>query len=803
MDNEQITTGYSPENSALFDDAERLEIDGHTVTFGFEAEFKCTHDGREHALRVAEIRDGVLHARTSTFPFLMPTGNIEGTGNWEVQSKPYAVLRDCLRDMRIIKEALRPASDVRSELRSFHLHMRFPKSVCRTAEDQRNFDSWISRLGDVILFWRLQHRNVEFALDAWSQHRNEVAYIWHRGPVRLLKNRVRDLYDLELRGFMSSRAKICQLTRTICTALKARSFPGFPNFQEQSTAVERQRSLVDLFHRHGRQLTDVQVALLSSLESSATYDGRGNVVLFGYENAPFFSDVERASVQSATRQFVHNFDFDRCNTAQPYRLALRDWAQSLNLHHALLVTIIPTFGRSLGAEFELSIDENRPTLTDSEMKAFLARIAAEFRARGVSAVARTYRGSHFHVFQIKPDGSLPGASFEMVSPILNWDGRLTDLQRALTVATELGAHVNTKCSLHVHLGLEGVSLAQLKSACLNFLAIEEALDGAFPVTRRNSPYCQSNLQHVQAEARRLGFADAYRLIQSATTVEEVTRFANPEIPGPNNGRPGRRYYKLNLQRVIELRTIEFRQHDPTVDFEAARCWVSFLVTLLGLPAIGTNGSPRERLAVVLRACAPEVRNHFERRLQEFASASAMPSSGAAAPALATAVAPITGGDPLAAFDPNSVASASSVSATAPSAVAIASIRSAPQEAASGDPLAGHGARTLGYHATSALLASEDPLARLGAHALNSAPTAASPLLFNAPSAGADPSARLGASPLGFAPRVAVATSINISVHSSTNPSFSTNAQPGVAAVRDPFATSTSNISSTRANASPP
>lgn len=617
----QPTTGWAPNNANLHPVANPLLVGNVTVTFGFEAEFQCRHHNRVHDRKIVTAVEGErVHVNTRDFPFLMSTGNTEETGNWEVQSVPFTQLEACLGAMKTIKDTLRPSPTARSELRSFHLHMRFPLAITTTVEERNGLEGWISRVADAVLFWRVQHRSIEFALDNWTMQRNEVTNLTRRGTLRLDPNRAPGMWDCEIRGCMTSQAKIRQFTQIICTGLQRRDFTRIGHYAWQllSTQPAQQQRLVDFFAQYGRaDLTQQQRNLLQEMEQAATFEARGNIVLFGLNKAPYFSDVERASIEVANREFVENFiDFSAAGSRSRYLDALKQWAIRANIHHALLVTLTSGFGRSFGLEFELFA---RGALSFSAQR--MAEQATLYRERNVPAVARSYSGNSFHLWQLKPDGSLkptpesgPGAGYEMVSPVMAWDGALSAVAEALSVTRDLGVSVNTTCSLHVHIGLEAVTLEKLKTVCCNFLLFEPIFDAIVPEYRRRSAYCQSNLAAITEDAPN---GDGRAWLRAAETLQQLCDRMNPLRPSPSNGQPARRYYKLNLQRVIGLRTLEFRQHEPTIDFVTARSWVELLVKFFDrdLVAPGTlPNDPTQRLLVLLQNVSAETREHFVARL---------------------------------------------------------------------------------------------------------------------------------------------------------------------------------------------
>lgn len=446
-------TGYGPENKNLLSLREQLNIGGGVVTYGFEVEWD---NSAPHTQIVATKNANPRHWKDALipnkqeFPFLDNGGNIEDGGNWEVQSKVYNIFSECLKDMQAIKNALRNPNSPSGNhcLKSFHLHMRFPKSLTNeTDEQQQKFLSWISMLGDVIIHWRLEHRNLLYTLNNWGQHRNEVSNLNRRGTVRL--QTIQDdpnNWDLELRGFMSSNAKIAHMVRIICTALRQKSYNGFPDFQNISTDPKKQESFQDFANRTYPQHA-ISSEILNMLERSTyRYDGeikgRMNVHLFGYEFAPYFNEIEKFSIKYHNRELMINLS-ERIHSSSSsnnnndiiniYWECLKRWSQQLQLQIMLFGALLINSGRYLGMEFEVSVPSHNP---NASWNAWIDELSNRYISNSKIPALRAFRTTKsFHHWKLEFDRSIQPhdgkCGFEIVSPVMNWDGKLIDLQKFL------------------------------------------------------------------------------------------------------------------------------------------------------------------------------------------------------------------------------------------------------------------------------------------------------------------------------------------------------------------------------------
>lgn len=156
-------------------------------------------------------------------------------------------------------------------------------------------------------------------------------------------------------------------------------------------------------------------------------------------------------------------------------------------------------------------------------------------------------------YKLGSDSSISGDySCEVVSPVLR---NLDSLKIVCEVINEAGAMVNSSCGLHVHFGASKFTVKQYQRIIMNYAAIEPIIDSFMPNSRRNNTYCKG-LSQV-AERLRGGDCD---------TIQEI------QLYGFENDR----YYKVNAMAYNTHKTIEFRQHNGTTNFEKIKNWVEFL-----------------------------------------------------------------------------------------------------------------------------------------------------------------------------------------------------------------------------------
>ena len=177
--------------------------------------------------------------------------------------------------------------------------------------------------------------------------------------------------------------------------------------------------------------------------------------------------------------------------------------------------------------------------------------------KGVESIETGYNhDDQKTAYKLGHDGSISGSQpCEVVSPILR---NLKSLKTVCEVINENGAQVNRSCGLHVHIGAAKFTIKQWARIIDNYANIEHIIDSFMANSRRgnNNRYCRS----IQPCAARLYNPESF------SEIEGVFGYG--------------RYYKVNVMSYRRHKTIEFRQHQGTTDFEKIKNWVSFLTNLI-------------------------------------------------------------------------------------------------------------------------------------------------------------------------------------------------------------------------------
>jgi len=184
------------------------------------------------------------------------------------------------------------------------------------------------------------------------------------------------------------------------------------------------------------------------------------------------------------------------------------------------------------------------------------RAAEVIRAAGIEITVEGYNHHRREHWKIVTDSSVADG-FEVVSPVLFGNEGLTDVRKVAQALVGAGARVDRRCGFHVHVDARDLSGADILNIIRRYAANEAQIDSFMPTSRRgtNNTYCRTMEDVVRA---------VRNVSESATTRQVCERVYE-------------RYYKLNVQAFTRHGTVEFRQHNGTVDWRKMVNWIIFCV----------------------------------------------------------------------------------------------------------------------------------------------------------------------------------------------------------------------------------
>lgn len=182
------------------------------------------------------------------------------------------------------------------------------------------------------------------------------------------------------------------------------------------------------------------------------------------------------------------------------------------------------------------------------------RTAAERTGMAYEYEGYNHRDGHDY-FKFTTDGSVRGMAdpIECVSPVLAGVNGKNTLKNAVKTLNAAGANVNQTCGLHVHIGASKLTAKQYCNVFVNYAYLEAVIDTFMARSRRadNAYYAQTLQDHLY-------------YLEQAVTIENVQRALG-----------NCRYHKVNAESYRRHKTIEFRQHAGTTNYEKIINWVSF------------------------------------------------------------------------------------------------------------------------------------------------------------------------------------------------------------------------------------
>jgi len=187
----------------------------------------------------------------------------------------------------------------------------------------------------------------------------------------------------------------------------------------------------------------------------------------------------------------------------------------------------------------------------------------------VGLVAQSERWNHEtrpH-WKVTTDGSVTGrgtgcgTGLELVSPILQGEQGIADAAKAVKALLDAGAKVDKTCGLHVHLGMDGLTGADIMKVVDYYTANGNLVDSMLATSRHNSRWAQKYSQRAL-----LGDFNGFRTLTSNNEMRVATRGYD-------------RYRTVNLTAYGKYGTIEFRQHQGTLNPEKVTSWVKFVMAL--------------------------------------------------------------------------------------------------------------------------------------------------------------------------------------------------------------------------------
>jgi hypothetical protein len=225
-------------------------------------------------------------------------------------------------------------------------------------------------------------------------------------------------------------------------------------------------------------------------------------------------------------------------------------------------------------------------LRNDSTHAEMARILQE---AGINATTEMYNHHRRDHWKLVTDGSLNDyrTGCELVSPVLRGAAGIAEMRKVCQVVEQAGARIRRSCGFHVHIGMAGQPVTTWRNLLRLYGHFEGAVDSFTSRSRRGTgnQYCKSTRNALRMNEV---------AVNSAETIEGLARAYAPN-GSYMNSQGVDRFFKVNMASFWRHGTVEFRQHQGTVDADKAEHWVKFCLRMVAAAQAGVTPDGEDTL----------------------------------------------------------------------------------------------------------------------------------------------------------------------------------------------------------------
>jgi hypothetical protein len=175
---------------------------------------------------------------------------------------------------------------------------------------------------------------------------------------------------------------------------------------------------------------------------------------------------------------------------------------------------------------------------------------------------------------VRPSGRQQGYGIEVVSPPLRGLDGLSEVKRMALALDAIGCVVNRGCGFHVHHEVAGLTYRHAIRAVATYKRFADVIDEGMPISRRDGQYCGSLRNNGLTVAQLRDCADSVGDRGADNGIHGVIDAAQRET-GIRPSALSHRYYTVSTSNLGTSRqTVEFRQHQGTVNWIKATNWIA-------------------------------------------------------------------------------------------------------------------------------------------------------------------------------------------------------------------------------------
>lgn len=216
-------------------------------------------------------------------------------------------------------------------------------------------------------------------------------------------------------------------------------------------------------------------------------------------------------------------------------------------------------GRRFGMEIEvmgINVNQARDALVAAGFDAYVQ----PYIGAGAHAVPQAGR------WKVITDASCPGGA-EVVTPPLSGTDAHALIRKAMKALRDAGARIERNCGLHVHHEVDDLTGDELARLVEFYSAHGRAIDALLAPSRR-----QRHAGYPCGPMASHEVVDFGRRLRAITTTDKAAKKAAAQAQGIG-GRPESRYRAINVHAFGNYGTIEFRQHQGTLNATKAIAWL--------------------------------------------------------------------------------------------------------------------------------------------------------------------------------------------------------------------------------------
>jgi hypothetical protein len=234
---------------------------------------------------------------------------------------------------------------------------------------------------------------------------------------------------------------------------------------------------------------------------------------------------------------------------------------------------------------DIQIPSNRTFGFEAEFFNIRPEVAVEaLRAVGIDVNYERYNHNVTASWKIVTDASVTsrgtglGHGLELVSPILRGIEGLEMASKSVGALLNAGARVDRTCGLHLHVGMDNLVGAEIMKVIDLYIANQKNINQILANSRHENRFCPSFDPNDRINSRYgSGVIAEYNAIANAFNGAVSEADLNSSRIALRNIN---RYRAINAHAYSKYGTIEFRQHQGTLNGEKLTSWIQFVLALI-------------------------------------------------------------------------------------------------------------------------------------------------------------------------------------------------------------------------------